>query len=150
MRLIAVHLLILVTHSCLSNAFGLKHQESFRGSSYEFVALQRSFFSAQAWCEEVGGHLAFIQDEETEYFLQRHLDPETDVWIGIAPSTSDLQYSPNAQGKQERKWGQQTTAMLNINVPAQSKIEWNKRLSWISDQVFTYYRCHSAFGLAST
>nr|XP_043906417.1 polycystic kidney disease protein 1-like 2 [Solea senegalensis] len=64
-------------------------QKAFGSSCYEFVSHQRSFSSAQAWCEERGGHLAFIPDEDTQYFLQRHLDPETDTWLGVA--------SPNLQ-----------------------------------------------------
>ncbi|XP_031725951.1 polycystic kidney disease protein 1-like 2 [Anarrhichthys ocellatus] len=97
-----VHLLILTTLSCLSSAEvktkGLvscpDYQRAFGGSCYEFVDLQHSFISAQAWCEQRGGHLAFIPDEETQYFLQRLSDPEKDLWLGLAPSaTPNLQYS---------------------------------------------------------
>lgn len=99
-----LHLLTLVAHSWLSLAFCPKHQKAFRSSCYEFVGIQRSFFSAQAWCEQIGGHLAFIPDEDTQYFLQRHLDPEKDVWFGVAPSAStNLQYSPTAEGKKKEK-----------------------------------------------
>uniref|UniRef100_A0A7N6C1Z9 Polycystic kidney disease 1 like 2a n=1 Tax=Anabas testudineus TaxID=64144 RepID=A0A7N6C1Z9_ANATE len=97
-----LHLLILVTHSCLAPVakdLCPKSQKAFRGSCYEFVGLQRSFSSAQAWCEQSGGHLAFIPDEDIQHFMQRHLDPGKDVWFGVAPSASThLQYSPTAEG----------------------------------------------------
>lgn len=106
-----LHLLILVTHSCLSlnedvtKVFCPQKQKAFRGSCYEFVGLRRSFLSAQAWCEQTGGHLAFISDEDIQYFLQRHLDPEKDVWFGVAPSAStDLQYPSTVEGKQKETW----------------------------------------------
>ncbi|KAM4608650.1 polycystin-1-like protein 2 [Polymixia lowei] len=63
-----------------------EYQEAFNGSCYEFVSLQHSFLSAQAWCEQGGGHLAFIPNEETQHFLQQHLDPERDWWLGLAPA----------------------------------------------------------------
>uniref|UniRef100_A0A7N6A255 Polycystic kidney disease 1 like 2a n=1 Tax=Anabas testudineus TaxID=64144 RepID=A0A7N6A255_ANATE len=86
-----LHLLILVTHSCLAPVakdLCPKSQKAFRGSCYEFVGLQRSFSSAQAWCEQSGGHLAFIPDEDIQHFMQRHLDPGKDVWFGrfVPPS----------------------------------------------------------------
>uniref|UniRef100_A0A8C9YDZ1 Polycystic kidney disease 1 like 2a n=1 Tax=Sander lucioperca TaxID=283035 RepID=A0A8C9YDZ1_SANLU len=98
-----VHLLILMTLSCLSCAEDKikvpvscpDFQKAFGGSCYEFVNLQHTFFRAQAWCEQRGGHLAFIPDEETQFFLKRFLDPKKDVWLGVAPSASpNLQYSP--------------------------------------------------------
>uniref|UniRef100_A0A3B4YIN4 C-type lectin domain-containing protein n=1 Tax=Seriola lalandi dorsalis TaxID=1841481 RepID=A0A3B4YIN4_SERLL len=74
-------------------------QKAFGGSCYEFVGHRHSFFSAQAWCEESGGHLAFIPDEETQHFLQRHLDPEKDTWLGLAPPSSPkLSYSATVDG----------------------------------------------------
>ncbi|KAM9346888.1 polycystin-1-like protein 2 [Symphorus nematophorus] len=102
-----VHLLILTTLSCLFCAEDETkvtvscpdHQKAFRDSCYEFVDLQYTFFSAQTWCEQRGGHLAFIPDEETQHFLQRHLDPKTDIWLGAASSAStNLRYSPTAEG----------------------------------------------------
>ncbi len=103
-----VHLLILMTLICLScaeektkatvNCPG--RQKAFGGSCYEFVGLHQTFFSAQAWCEQRGGHLAFITDEETQNFLQRHLDPQEDMWLGAATSAStNLQYSLAVGGK---------------------------------------------------
>uniref|UniRef100_A0A673B3V4 Polycystic kidney disease 1 like 2a n=1 Tax=Sphaeramia orbicularis TaxID=375764 RepID=A0A673B3V4_9TELE len=64
-----------------------ENQKVFRNSCYEFVDLQLSFFSAQAWCEKSGGHLPFIPDAETQHFLQGNLDAEKDVWIGAAVSS---------------------------------------------------------------
>uniref|UniRef100_A0A3B5B9Z6 C-type lectin domain-containing protein n=1 Tax=Stegastes partitus TaxID=144197 RepID=A0A3B5B9Z6_9TELE len=67
-----------------------EHQEGFDGSCYEFVGLQRSFLSAQGWCEQGGGHLAFILNDEMQQFLQKHLQPETDWWLGLAPAAPNL------------------------------------------------------------
>lgn len=108
-----VHLLILMTLSCLSCAEDKikvpvscpDFQKAFGGSCYEFVNLQHTFFRAQAWCEQRGGHLAFIPDEETQFFLKRFLDPKKDVWLGVAPSASpNLQYSPIDEGKKAVLW----------------------------------------------
>ncbi|XP_044072039.1 polycystic kidney disease protein 1-like 2 [Siniperca chuatsi] len=102
-----VHLLILTSLDCLSRAEDKtkitvscpEHQKAFRGSCYEFVGLHRTSFSAQAWCEQRGGHLAFIPDEETQHFLQRHLDSKKDVWLGVGPSAvPNLQYSATVEG----------------------------------------------------
>ncbi|MBN3294620.1 PK1L2 protein, partial [Polypterus senegalus] len=69
-------------------------QKSFDGSCYELVSLQRTFHSAQSWCERGGGHLAFILNEETQQFLEKHLDSEKDWWIGLAPATQNLTQEP--------------------------------------------------------
>ncbi|XP_028812272.1 polycystic kidney disease protein 1-like 2 isoform X2 [Denticeps clupeoides] len=63
------------------------YQEVFDGSCFEFVALERSFLHAEAWCERAGGHLAFIQNEETQQFLEKHLHQEQNWWIGLAPAS---------------------------------------------------------------
>ncbi|XP_022542773.2 polycystic kidney disease protein 1-like 2 [Astyanax mexicanus] len=65
-------------------------QQAFEGSCFEFVSMQRSFFSAQGWCERGGGHLAFIQNDETQQFLQKHLQPQLDWWLGLAPASFNL------------------------------------------------------------
>lgn len=67
-----------------------EHQEGFDGSCYEFVALQQSFQSAEGWCEQGGGHLAFILNDETQQFLQKHLEPDKNWWLGVAPAAPNL------------------------------------------------------------
>lgn len=67
-----------------------EYQEGFDGSCYEFVAIHRSFLSAQGWCEQGGGHLAFILNDEIQQFLQKHLEPGTDWWLGLAPAAPNL------------------------------------------------------------
>ncbi|XP_041634961.1 polycystic kidney disease protein 1-like 2 [Cheilinus undulatus] len=67
-----------------------EYQEGFDGSCYEFVGLQRSFLSAQGWCERGGGHLAFILNDEIQQFLQKHLEQEKDWWLGLAPAAPNL------------------------------------------------------------
>ncbi|XP_024275138.1 polycystic kidney disease protein 1-like 2 [Oncorhynchus tshawytscha] len=69
-----------------------EYQESFDGSCYEFVGppRSRSFLSAQGWCERGGGHLAFILNDETQQFLQKHLQMEQDWWLGLAPASPNL------------------------------------------------------------
>ncbi|XP_028258061.1 polycystic kidney disease protein 1-like 2 [Parambassis ranga] len=67
-----------------------EYQEGFDGSCFEFVGLQRPFLSAQGWCERGGGHLAFILNDEMQQFLQKHLDPEKDWWLGLAPASPNL------------------------------------------------------------
>ena len=67
-----------------------EHQEGLDGSCYEFVGLQQSFLSAQGWCERGGGHLAFILNDEAQQFLQKHLEPGKDWWLGLAPAAPNL------------------------------------------------------------
>ncbi|XP_058257289.1 polycystin-1-like protein 2 [Hemibagrus wyckioides] len=81
------NLLAVYSEEDTETQFCLEHQKAFEGSCYEFVTLQRSFLEAQSWCERGGGHLAFIQNDETQQFLQRHLQTEQDWWLGLAPSS---------------------------------------------------------------
>ncbi|XP_061669953.1 polycystin-1-like protein 2 isoform X2 [Syngnathoides biaculeatus] len=75
-----------------------EYQEGFDGSCYEFVGLQRPFLGAQKWCERGGGHLAFILNDETQNFLQRHLDPKKNWWLGLAPAAPNLTLETAAAG----------------------------------------------------
>lgn len=79
--------------SCSNN------QTAFNGSCYEFVNLTLSFVKAQARCERGGGHLVFIRSEETQQFLQKHLNStEHNWWIGLV-STSYNSSSNVSTGK---------------------------------------------------
>lgn len=85
------------------------HQKPHGGSCYEVVGafFRDTFPGAQAWCERRGGHLAFIPDEETQLFLQRHLDPDEDFWFGAASSATRASQDSTSEGerfKQVLKW----------------------------------------------
>lgn len=105
-----LHMLILLTSHCQSsveNDAGVtascsQDQRAFRGSCFEFVGQQLPFHRAQDWCEKSGGHLAYIPDIETQNFLERHMDSEKDLWLGLTPTCS-LKWSLNAEGKMAEK-----------------------------------------------
>ncbi|KAM4743702.1 polycystin-1-like protein 2 [Anableps anableps] len=67
-----------------------KHQKAFDGACYEFVGLQFTFLRAEGWCERGGGHLVFILNDEMQQFLQTHLEPDKDWWLGLAPAAPNL------------------------------------------------------------
>ncbi|XP_045910422.1 polycystic kidney disease protein 1-like 2 [Micropterus dolomieu] len=95
-----------------------EYQKALGDSCYEFVGLQHTFFSAQAWCEKRGAHLAFVPDEETQHFLQRHLDSKKDVWLGLAPfAVTSLQYSPTVEGPLSWLDGSQITYSNWVSSP---------------------------------
>lgn len=75
-----------------------ENQEAYNGSCYEFVTLQWSFIHAQAGCEHSGGHLAFIHNNETQQFLQKHLQPDSNWWLGLASASFNLS-SPSSKGE---------------------------------------------------
>ncbi|XP_040185090.1 polycystic kidney disease protein 1-like 2 [Rana temporaria] len=60
-----------------------KYQISYNSSCYEFARLERTFHSAQSWCERGGGHLVFIRDQGTQDFLGQHLSEDANWWMGI-------------------------------------------------------------------
>uniref|UniRef100_A0A3B3Z424 C-type lectin domain-containing protein n=1 Tax=Poecilia mexicana TaxID=48701 RepID=A0A3B3Z424_9TELE len=104
-----LHMLVLLTLCCqpsVENDVGVaascpQHQRAFQGSCFELVGQQLPFHRAEDWCEERGGHLAYVKDKETQNFLERHLDPQKDMWLGLAQSgTPKPQFSVNEEGKQ--------------------------------------------------
>ncbi|XP_056382167.1 polycystic kidney disease protein 1-like 2 [Hyla sarda] len=60
-----------------------KYQVPYNKSCYEIVRLERTFQSAQSWCERGGGHLVFINNQGTQDFLAERLSKEVDWWIGL-------------------------------------------------------------------
>ncbi|XP_029385709.1 polycystic kidney disease protein 1-like 2 isoform X2 [Echeneis naucrates] len=101
-----LQLVILVTHSHAARNHDEsrvtvscpEYQMGFGGSCYQLVAQRQSSFSAEAWCEEHGGHLAFIPNKDTQQFLQKYLDPEEDMWLGVAPPISPNSESAPGEG----------------------------------------------------
>lgn len=89
------------------------HQKSHGGSCYEVVGLRHTFPGARYWCEQRGGHLAFILDEEMQVFLERHLDPDEDFWFGAASSAAKS--SQGSPGDGERFSGKYLQKMMNFD-----------------------------------
>lgn len=123
MLLACVLLLILMAPGCMSGGrdetkFTLscpEHQKAFRGSCFELVDLQLTFSDAQNWCEQRDGQLAFIPDQETQSFLQRHLDPEKDVWFGAASTIStNLEHSAASEGETSKNGRDEVENCLSI------------------------------------
>lgn len=119
--------ILLVTLSILTHAEAVTkvsgtcpgHQN---GSCYEVVGLRHTFPGAQAWCEQRGGHLACIPDEETQLFLQRHLDPDEDYWFGSAScATEAAKVSPSE--------GERFKQELNFASSPEFRFSCNARLS---------------------
>ncbi|XP_055010278.1 polycystic kidney disease protein 1-like 2 [Boleophthalmus pectinirostris] len=93
------------------------HQESFDGSCFEFVSLQRPFFRAQSWCERGGGHLAFILNDETQQFLQKHLHPGKDWWLGLAPAAPNFTIDTTGDGSLSWLDGSDVSYSNWVNTP---------------------------------
>lgn len=105
-----LHTLVLLTLSFHSSATSdmkvtassPEEERTFRGSRFELVTQKLPFHGAQNWCEEKGGSPALIPDEDTQLFLEWHMDPEKDLWIGLAPSFStNQQHFWNVEGKKK-------------------------------------------------
>ncbi|XP_043937521.1 polycystic kidney disease protein 1-like 2 [Protopterus annectens] len=67
-----------------------RNQLAFDSSCYEFINKSCNFRKAEEWCEKKGGHLVFIQNDETQQFLQTHLSENHEWWIGLAPPVKNL------------------------------------------------------------
>uniref|UniRef100_A0A3B4A9U7 C-type lectin domain-containing protein n=1 Tax=Periophthalmus magnuspinnatus TaxID=409849 RepID=A0A3B4A9U7_9GOBI len=61
--------------------------ESESGSCLWFEDVPLSFRDAEARCQTLGGHLAFITDPRTQEQVLKVLGPEQEAWIGLKNST---------------------------------------------------------------
>ncbi|XP_068115858.1 polycystin-1-like protein 2 [Hyperolius riggenbachi] len=71
----------LTTHASSSPCS--KYQVPYNNSCFEFVRHERTFHTAQSWCERGGGHLVYIQNQKTQEFLEGHTSLDADWWIGL-------------------------------------------------------------------
>ncbi|XP_072321390.1 polycystin-1-like protein 2 [Eucyclogobius newberryi] len=117
--------LVLLFLSCACHAEELSddlscpdHQESFDGSCFELVGVQRPFLRAQSWCERGGGHLAFILNDETQQFLQKHLHPGKNWWLGLAPAAPNFTLDTTGDGSLSWLDGSDVSYNNWVNAPA--------------------------------
>lgn len=125
-------LLIFLTLTCQASAENEKEdkascpgqQRAFGGSCFAFVGVKRTFYSAQEWCEERGGHLPFIPDKDTQYFLEKHLDSEKNTWLGMAPSfSSNQQQSLKVEGKAQKERKTNCCGLNDSNRPLERHLK---------------------------
>ncbi|CAH2324536.1 polycystic kidney disease 1-like 2 [Pelobates cultripes] len=122
MWLLVLALCTLVSVICGDSPSCSKYQVSFESSCYEFVKFERTFQSAESWCERGGGHLVFIDQQKTQDFLAKHLLDNRDWWIGLV---GDLQ-AGNDTHEESMVWLDTTNISYSY---------------WDSSQPATYGKC---------
>lgn len=101
------------------------HQKPYGRWCYEVVALRHTFPGAQAWCEQRGGLLASIPNEETQLFLQRHLDPNEDFWFGAAFCATEAAQGSPSEGERFK----QVLSFASFSENDEFRFSWNASLS---------------------